>query len=120
MSNSNQIRSINGVRSQSIENKHGVPHSGSILGTLLFSIYITHIPQILTGSEITLYADDTLVYTIWDAKEQCTNKLKNNMDNINVWLKINESKLNEIKTKIIEINMTSETEFKINEKIIDI
>ena len=54
-----------------------------------------------------------------DTKEQCTNKMKNDVNNINVQLKINKLKLNEIKTKIIEINMTSETEFKINEKIIE-
>ena len=39
-----------------------------------------------------------------------------NMNNINVWLKMNKLKWNEIETKIIEINMS--TEFKINMKII--
>jgi len=39
----------------------GVPH-GSVLGNLLFSIYVNDIPSILSECEVHLYADDVQIY----------------------------------------------------------
>ena len=41
------------------------------------------------------------------------------MDNINKWLKINKWKLNENKTKLIEINIQSNSSFGINNIVIE-
>ena len=41
------------------------------------------------------------------------------MDNINEWLKINKLKLNENKTKLMKINMQSNSSFEINNVVIE-
>ena len=50
---------------------------------------------------------------------ECYEKIGKDMDNINRWLKINKSKLNENKTKLIEINMHINSLFRINNVVIE-
>ena len=41
--------------------RHGVPQ-GSILGPILFVVYINDLPQCVMKSSIGMYADDTVIY----------------------------------------------------------
>ena len=52
----------------------------------------------------------------YDAVEQCYDRLKTDIDNVNTWLKINKLKLNESKTKIMEIKTNSDIIFEIKIK----
>lgn len=113
-----QITKVNGTTSDEIENGFGVPQ-GSILGALLFILYINDMPTTLEKCEIVLYADDTLIYTEASTEEQCLENMKHDISKINTWLKMNKLKLNENKTKIMEINMNSDELFKINDEIIE-
>jgi len=50
--------SVHGILSSKGEIKVGVPQ-GSILGPLLFSLYVNDLPTAITDVDINLYADDT-------------------------------------------------------------
>ena len=53
---------INDVLSDAHDINAGVPQ-GSILGPILFLLFINNMPTILTQCSIEMYADDTLLYT---------------------------------------------------------
>lgn len=62
LSNRKQFTCVNNIKSNITDNMYGVPQ-GSILGALLFIIYINDMPNVLDKSEMVLYADDTLIFT---------------------------------------------------------
>ena len=55
-----QVTKINGKLSTESEVTYGVPQ-GSILGPLLFSIYVNDLPSFIEDGYISLYADDMAI-----------------------------------------------------------
>lgn len=78
----------------------GVPQ-GSILGPLLFNLYINDLVNIEKSAKFIIYADDSSILfsgpNINDLVLQCNNTLSK----LSTWSRLNEIKINPLKTKII-------------------
>lgn len=59
--NRSQKAVIDGEVSQAVPVNSGVPR-GSVLGPILFLVYINDLPQYVKHSQVRLFADDTILY----------------------------------------------------------
>ena len=83
-----QYVSLNGVVSEPRHIRHGVPQ-GSVLGPLLFLLFISDITNVDPKLKIKLFADDTNIF-MYDANlPNLINNAKVALDKIAVWLKSN-------------------------------
>ena len=82
LGNRSQTVVLDGEESESVPVTSGVPQ-GSVLGPILFLIYINDLPDELS-SQVRLFADDTAVYlTIGDTEDGKV--LQNDLDRLSVW-----------------------------------
>ena len=101
--NRSQKCSVNGALSRASKLTYVVPQ-GSILGPLLFLIYINDLPNCLDISCAKMFADDTNITVpgcTFAELEQATNSELNNLYN---WLKANKLSLNIAKTEFMVIS----------------
>ena len=80
----------------------GVPQ-GSILGPLLFLLFINDLPLYVNNVSADLYADDTTLYDIQTSMHLIEQILQSGLNQLHVWCKNNGMMLNSIKTKVMLI-----------------
>ena len=93
-----QSVSVNGVSSGSLPVVVGVPQ-GSVLGPLLFSLYINDMPNCVPdNTTILMYADDTILFIEDKNINNLTSKLNYSLSKLYNWLSSNFLTLNINKT----------------------
>ena len=100
LSDRSQYVSYNGVRSSTKSITCGVAQ-GSILGSLLFLIYINDLYNVCRDSVPMLFADDTNLFYKGNKMENLVKIINGELENISLWLKINKLSLNIKKTHFI-------------------
>ncbi len=119
-----QCVSVNGVKSTMHANRMGVPQ-GSVLGPLLFSMYINDLPSCCPGVNCQMYADDTIIYVSTKTSSLAGEHLTQALSNISEWLQLSHLTLNVKKTVSICFSMHNRPEHDvfevmINEEITDV
>ena len=105
LSNRKQFVSVNGKNSTMQNIKYGVPQ-GSILGPLLFIIYINDIPETANFAKFILYADDANIILTADTIEAISIQLNDLVNSLVEWVHSNGLALNLKKTKYMIFSRT--------------
>ena len=91
---------INGFESESKHLLHGVPQ-GSVLGPILFLIYINDLNRCIKYSTTYHFADDTNLLHISKDYKTLQRKINYDLFSLHKWLTANKISLNESKTELI-------------------
>ena len=102
LTNRTQRCSVNGCLSYFTTLKCGVPQ-GTILGPLLFLIYINDLPNCLSFSIPRMYADDTHITHAGSDLHLIQPSLSHDLEKLSKWLVSNRLTLNATKTEFMLI-----------------
>ena len=109
-----QRTKINNSLSEWADISSGIPQ-GSILGPLLFNIYINDIFYFIKEDKITNYADDTTPYAIENSIDKLIDTLEEDINIILTWFDNNFFKLNPDKCKLLITNHAENVAIKIKD-----
>ena len=103
--NRSQSVCIGNKVSNTLSVSRGVPQ-GSILGPLLFILYINDLPSILSTHTVHIYADDVQLYTSCELKniDSCITTINNDLKNVASWALKNGLVINPNKSKCLIIS----------------
>ena len=117
LTNRTQVVEVNGKLSDKGVIKHGVPQ-GSILGPLLFLLYINDISHSSEILKFFLFADDTTVYYSADPSDNDTESVLNReLENVSSWLAANKLSLNVKKSNFLHFHYGKSSKKALNIEI---
>ena len=94
------VTTINGVKSEEEKCTCGIPQ-GSILGPLLFILYINDLPNHVSNVTVSMYADDTALFYSSNDINEVVDKINGDLVKMDDWLSRNRLCLNVNKTKFM-------------------
>ena len=100
LTNRTQYVFLNGVSSDTMRMSCGVPQ-GSVLGPLLFLLYINDLPNISDKLKFFLFADDTNIYYESDNLKSLEKIVNQELKSLSLWLNVNRLALNVSKTNFV-------------------
>ena len=100
LTNRKQFVTINGLNSSNKLMHYGVPH-GSILGPLLFLIYINDLHKAIKHSTVHHFADDTNLLVVGKDIVKIQKLINRDLKLLCTWLRANKISLNASKTELI-------------------
>ena len=115
LTNRKQCVKIGNTHSDTLTVKCGVPQ-GSILGPLLFLIYINDIVKSSNILQFTLFADDTCIFYSSKPNLNIENTLNNELMKVSDWLIANKLSLNVNKSSFLTFS-SNKKELKLNLRI---
>ena len=95
---------------------------GSVLGPLIFLIYVNDLPNVLTCASPFMFADDTTITLSHTSNQILYQNMNNELQRLDTWFKTNKLSLNISKTKYIMFRSKYKRELdaELNLKINDI
>ena len=85
LSDRKQCVQIKNSRSPYLHYTQGVPQ-GSILGPLLFSLYVNNLPNVCKNVDMIMYADDTVIFTQAKSAGDAAHQLSLALNDLQTWL----------------------------------
>ena len=115
-----QFVSVNGVSSDLKDITCGVPQ-GSVLGPLLFLLYINDLPNVSEKLKFFFFADDTNIYYESRDLQDLEKVINQELKHLSLWLKVNRLALNIGKTNFlifhsIQRKLTQNVTLKLDKK----
>ena len=99
LTNRKQFVISSGVSSRQLNIRYGVSQ-GSVLGPLLFLLYINDLPDSIENSKVTLYADDTVLFAK-SSSVTAEEKLQKDLSDADDWCNRNKLTINTKKSEVI-------------------
>lgn len=113
LENRSQCVSINGINSELVVNSNcGVPQ-GSVLGPLLFLVYINDLFSLNFHGSVTSFADDTALAYSANSINELQMMLQSDLSNLRLWFDGNKIVLNASKTNFINFSLSTVFEFSV-------
>ena len=103
LDNRQQFVRLHGASSESSSIISGVPQ-GSVLGPLLFLLYINDLPNFIKSSVTDIFADDTSLSTFNTSLDVVKTALADDLINVDVWCRSNLMVLNSSKSKVMYLS----------------
>ncbi|MCP3875986.1 MAG: reverse transcriptase family protein [Desulfobacteraceae bacterium] len=117
LSNREHRVKVNGILSSSAKVTSGIPQ-GSVLGPILFILYINDLPDEV-ANDVYLFADDTKIYSKIDNDEDC-NRLQDDLDKMEEWSAKWLLTFNPEKCKVLHLGKKKSThEYNLSETTIE-